>query len=239
MSAKNKKRVLKKKAVLTLVLVGIAAAGVTAAILWKPLSLKYRQHKAEAAFLDIFEHEEYNWCQMQGIDDYVPVDYMAYSIVYLEDGELPVLFLRLPMGYPCNAAGPTRMVIYDEESEQCVQIWGEGANSFGIRGFIRQDEDHEYPLVFADGGRQDVAYEGIFEFRDNELVRIATKFDIYPYDSDLVSEYHEGHYDEYLWRDEPVNITEYYTQRGMILNGYQKIDWNFINTQYWGWELEN
>ena len=69
MSAKNKKRVLKKKAVLTLVLMGIAAAGVTAAILWKPLSLKYRQHKAEAAFLDIFEHEEYNWCQRQGIDD--------------------------------------------------------------------------------------------------------------------------------------------------------------------------
>ena len=97
-------------------------------------------------------------------------------------------------------------------------------HSVSVVGYIPVDESHENALIFCNGGRQDVSYELIYEYHDGELTLVAQKADIYPYDSDLAESY-GTHPDEYYWLGTPVNITEYYTQRGMILNGYRDIEW--------------
>ena len=162
------------------------------------------------------------WDETRWAVETVPREYLEYCIAYLDDDEIPILFLKTG-AYPYAASGTSRVVIYDEESGTCRQIWGD-YHSVSVVGYIPVDESHENALIFCNGGRQDVSYELIYEYHDGELTLVAQKGDIYPYDSDLAESY-GTHPDEYYWLGTPVNITEYYTQRGMILNGYRDIEW--------------
>ena len=230
---KKIRRTALKRLVRTILAIGlILMIGCILLFIVGKVPFKYRQHRAENAFHALLANEEYNWGEIYydpskwdetryRIEN-VPTEYIDYSIVYLDSDELPVLFLKTG-AYPYAASGTSRVVIYDEESGTCRQIWGD-YHSVSVVGYIPVDESHENALIFCNGGRQDVSYELIYEYHDGELTLVAQKADIYPYDSDLAESY-GTHPDEYYWLGTPVNITEYYTQRGMILNGYRDIEW--------------
>ena len=182
-----------------------------------------RKQQAEIAYHEIYRWEEYYWGEMNEDDVYVQTKHMEYSIVDLNDGNMPVLFLHTTQ--PPAIEGFSRVVFYDEETGKPYQVLGFGMNCIGVVGYIPCDEDHEYPIIVFEGDRQAVKYEFIYEVRDQQLIEIAGKIDLPYYGSDVIDTdiYHNP--DEYYWNGEPVTIDQYYQNRDSIISGYTEITW--------------
>ena len=210
-------------------LIASAAVVVTAAI----FSLVYhgfyekdigvRQEKAKQAFYEqVLSQDEYNWGDVYDGEYYVSKDYMSYSIVQLSDDSMPVLFLS-DTGVGA-AAGTTRLVLYNEDANSVKAVLGEG-NCLYIRGYVKADESHEYPLIYFSGGRQDVSCELIYELRGNELYLLGRSMDIFPYDSPEIDPFYSNASEEYEWNGQTVTWEEFIQLRDQALTGYEEIVW--------------
>ena len=185
-----------------------------------------RQEKARQVFYQqVLGQEEYNWGDVYGGEYYVSKDYMSYSIVQLSDDSMPVLFLSdKSVG---AAAGTTRLVLYNEDTNSVKAVLGEG-NCLYIRGYVKADESHEYPLIYFSGGRQDVCYEFIYELRGNELYLLGYSMDIFPYDSPEIDPFYSNASEEYEWNGQTVTWEEFVQLRDQALIGYEEIVWKTV-----------
>lgn len=183
-----------------------------------------RKYDVRLEYIKMLRNGEYNWMEIygDGAEGYVDGDRLRYLVADLKDGNMPVLFLYGP--FLDEASGPTRIVFYDVENQKPYQVWG-NYNCVYVRGYIPCDEEHEYPLIFCDGGRQDVITELIYEVRDQVLVLIAEKQDLYPHDTDEIDPEYTSNPDRYYWMGEEVTIDQYRANRERIAEGYQEIEW--------------
>lgn len=182
-----------------------------------------RKQQAEIAYHEIYSWGEYNWGEIDGYDCYVETQFMEYSIVDLNDGNMPVLFLHTTQ--PPAAEGFSRVVFYDEETGTPYQVMGSGMNCIGVVGYIPCDENHEYPIIIFNGERQDVIFEFIYEVRDQQMILIGEKFDLPFHESDAIDTDITHNPDEYYWNGEPVTIDQYKQNRESIISGYTEITW--------------
>lgn len=178
---------------------------------------------AQTAFIDQLNQDEYNWMEITGNEEMVSTNQLKYSIVDLNDGSMPVMFLSGGMSY--EAAGDTRIVFYDEDKEKPYQVWG-NHNSVGVVGYIPSDKEHEYPLIFCKGGRQDLDYEFIYEVRNHNLYLVAEMYDVWPHEAAKIDPEFNHNADEYYWLGEEVSMIQYRNNRDEISNGYVDITWN-------------
>ena len=178
---------------------------------------------AQTAFIDQLNQDEYNWMEITGDEEMVSTAQLKYSIVDLNDGSMPVMFLSGGMSYA--ASGDTRIVFYDEVKQKPYQVWG-NHNSVGVVGYIPSDKEHEYPLIFCKGGRQDLDYEFIYEVRNHNLYLIAEMYDIWPHEVYEIGSDFKHQDDEYYWLGEKVSMIQYQTNRDSICNGYMDITWS-------------
>ena len=205
---------------LMIILIGIALLYII-----RKLPLKYRQYRAEKAYMALLEQSQYNWDEIHDSETIVDASTLKYSIVYLDDDSIPVLFLSMhSVGAPYGASGHTRMIIFNEETKQCEQIEA-GGNCVGIVGYIKADENDSYPLVFEYGGRQDILFEHIYEFTGSGLVEVGRMVDLPYHNSDEIDTSITPNADEYYWNGESVSINEYMTEREAVINDYCDIDW--------------
>lgn len=178
---------------------------------------------AKTAYLDQLNQDEYNWMEISGEEEMVSTTQLKYSIVDLNDGSTPIMFLSGGMSYA--SAGDTRIVFYDEEKQKPYQVWG-NHSSVSVVGYIPSDKEHEYPLIFCKGGRQDLDYEFIYEVRNHNLYLIAEMYDIWPHEVYEIGSDFKHQDDEYYWLGEKVSMIQYQTNRDSICNGYMDITWS-------------
>ncbi|MBO4635669.1 MAG: hypothetical protein J5685_00845 [Clostridiales bacterium] len=184
-----------------------------------------RQQRATNAYYSLFRQDLYNWGEISGTEDPVDTSILSGSVVTLDSDSIPVFFIS--GGMTSEVSGNTRIVFYDEENSVPYQVWG-NMSGVSVRGYIRKDSGHEYPLIFCSGENGDVMYEMIYEIRGSELVLLAYEEDIYPYGTDEIIP-PESRLDSYSWNGTQVGLSEYNRLRDEIIDGYTDIDWPAVD----------
>lgn len=180
--------------------------------------LGVRQDKADHAYrVLIYQNEDYNWYDIYDKESFVKTRDLKSSIVLLSDDSMPVMFLS--GGMVGEADGTTRMLVYDEVTEDTKAVLG-AWHSITIDGYCKADEDHKYPVIYCHGGHMGLINELIYELKDNKPFLIGEA---------KINELPESNVpDEYSWNGQTVTKEDYNAKRDQILKGYKEIEWRTL-----------